>query len=89
MDAIIVKNKVLLLEQVCPTNLPGQPGVYTRKQSGVFPFSSGPPFPRGPEGSMEEELHASLLNPSFVPQPCQQTAIFIPAVTRITSERCC
>ena len=75
MDAIIVKNKVSLLEEVRPTNLPTQPGVYTRKQRQCF--STGPPSPRRLEGLMKEALHTSLPNLSFVLQPCQQTAIFI------------
>ena len=46
-----------------------------------------PLFPGRPEGSMEEALPASLPNPSFVLQPHQQAAIFIPAATRIAEER--
>ena len=36
MDAIVVKNKVLLLEQVHLTNPPTQPGVYPRRQRWCF-----------------------------------------------------
>ena len=81
MDTKIVKDIVSPLDQVCPTDLPTQPGVYTREQSGAI---QPDPLPsRRPEGSMKELLPASLPNPSFILQPPQQTAIFIPAVTRI------
>ena len=43
MDAKIVKDMVLLLEQVHPTNLPTQLGVYTRKQRQCY--STRPPSP--------------------------------------------
>ena len=75
MDAIIVKNKVSLLEQVCPTNLPGQPGVYTRKQSGVFPFFQVDPlFPEGTACQSAESIFFSsaLLTNSYFYPSCDQ-----------------
>ena len=75
MDAKIVKDIVSLLEQVHPTNLPTQPGVYTRKQRQCY--STRPPSPGRPEGSTKEALPASLPNPSFFPA-LQTNSYFYP-----------
>ena len=63
MGTKIVKTIVLPLDQACPTDLPTQPGVYTRDKGGDI---QPDPLPsRRPEGLTKEVLPTSLLNPFF------------------------
>ena len=70
----------LWIRPVQLTYLPNQEFTQGSKGGAIQPD----PLPsRRPEGLMKEVLPASPLNPFFILQPHQQTAIFIPAVTRL------